>query len=100
MVFNPSIYIHPYLDDDEDVVPSDPPIGEDAAPDPALLALPYKDYLKTMHWQEKRRRAMLRAGGVCQRCHHESRLLEVHHLTYARIGREREVDLLVVCDSC
>lgn len=96
--FDPARYIHPYLDDDEDAAPSDPAV--DPEPDPHLLNMSYGEYLSTQHWQEKRRRALLRAGGICKRCHRESNWLEVHHLTYERRGREREIDLLVVCPDC
>ena len=66
----------------------------------ALRRLPYPEYLRTGHWEIMRRRALLRAGGHCQRCWGERRRLDVHHLTYERLGRERESDLVVLCATC
>ena len=50
-------------------------------------------------WRRRRRRAIGRAGRRCQRCGAPGPL-DVHHLTYARLGRERAGDLLAVCESC
>jgi len=64
-----------------------------------LKRLPYPEYLRSNHWDHTRRRALLRAGHRCQQC--EARgLLDVHHLTYERIGRESEADLIVLCRMC
>lgn len=50
----------------------------------------YRDYLQSAAWQRVRR---------CQDCG-EHRQLEVHHLTYARIGHEEMSDLRVLCHGC
>jgi hypothetical protein len=68
--------------------------------DPALSRLPYSEYLRTPHWQAIRTRVLQRADGICKRCHVMGRRLDVHHLTYDRLGREREWDLRVLCDAC
>jgi hypothetical protein len=65
-----------------------------------LRKLPYPDYLRTAHWSHTRRRALLRAGRQCQRCEISDVQLEVHHLTYDRLGRESEGDLIVLCRRC
>ena len=62
--------------------------------------MPYRDYLQTDHWQAMRRRALLRAGGHCQRCYADDQRLDVHHLTYDRLGCEREFGLMVLCATC
>jgi predicted HNH restriction endonuclease len=78
--------------------------------------LPYADYLQSEHWRTTRKQALERAGHRCQcgMCPlaslypHEiaenfprsvSRL-EVHHLTYERLGAEAPEDLLVLCGLC
>lgn len=58
------------------------------------------EYLQNDHWKATQKRALLRAGGYCQRCHQRGLPLDVHHLTYRNLGRERESDLLVLCRDC
>jgi hypothetical protein len=72
--------------------------------------MPYKVYLQTAHWR-------LRACSLTiKRCDPEIGLrrerygvpaeiskgipFDVHHLTYERLGEERDEDLLVVCCPC
>lgn len=64
------------------------------------IAGPYAGYLSSESWRRARKRALSRAGGFCQRCRCSSRHLQVHHLTYDRLGQEYESDLLVVCGTC
>lgn len=79
----------------------------------------HREYLQSDRWKQLRRRAFQRAGGYCARCHrHETEMrrieiidpergtvesgatLNVHHLTYDRLGHEREDDLIVLCREC
>ena len=62
-------------------------------------AMSYSDYLQTPHWQDKRAGAIRRAGGRCERCGKRGRL-DVHHVTYARLGREADGDLVALCRAC
>jgi hypothetical protein len=55
-------------------------------------------YLSSPHWRAQRARAIARAGGRCERCGAHG--LEVHHRTYARLGRERDRDLRALCHRC
>jgi len=57
-------------------------------------------YLRSPHWRRRRARAVALAGGRCTRCGRPSRRLEVHHRTYARLGRERDRDLEALCPLC
>jgi 5-methylcytosine-specific restriction endonuclease McrA len=59
----------------------------------------YGEYLASDHWAATRAAALERAGGRCQRCRLAA-AAEVHHVSYARLGRERESDLLAVCRPC
>jgi hypothetical protein len=64
----------------------------------ALRALPYHEYLKTEHWLDFRE-SMLRSRDDCQYC--DATIgLQVHHLTYDYLGRERPSDVLVLCAKC
>jgi hypothetical protein len=56
-----------------------------------LRSLPYSAYLKTPHWTNKKKLARAMANYRCARCNErrsETVKLEVHHLTYKRLGRE------------
>lgn len=59
----------------------------------------YEAYLKSPTWAEKRQAKLAEAGYKCQDCRCDERL-EVHHLTYERLGFERLTDLQVLCHWC
>jgi len=65
-----------------------------------MVFVSYAEYLTTASWQVRSWQAKDRAGWRCEGCHRSDRPLETHHLTYARVGREREDDLVVLCDEC
>ena len=44
-------------------------------------------------------RIIRRAGGRCERCKRFGHL-EIHHLTYERLGHELDSDLEALCDIC
>jgi 5-methylcytosine-specific restriction endonuclease McrA len=62
--------------------------------------MPYREYLQTPEWQDRRRAALTRADRRCQVCNRSNRALHVHHRTYERRGAELETDLTVLCDQC
>jgi len=64
------------------------------------LSPEYLAYIKSERWQQKRRWTLSLANGVCQECGMRDAPLEVHHLTYERLGNERPTDLVVVCREC
>jgi len=64
-----------------------------------ILALPYSEYLKTHHWQEKRMQAMKKAEFRCMLCSQEGEL-HTHHRTYENLGREKDCDLICLCSEC
>ena len=74
----------------------------------------YARYLRSPHWLRLRAKALEHAGAQCQqtwetrvvgsywqvtRCPNRTRL-EVHHVHYASIGRERLTDVRVLCRAC
>ncbi len=65
----------------------------------ALRSMPYRDYLQTPEWAERRRGALRRADHACQTCGAGGRL-HVHHRTYERRGEEPPDDLIVLCEDC
>lgn len=65
-----------------------------------LRTMPYRDYLQTPEWEEKRAKALRRANYSCQLCNAEKVELHVHHRTYERRGEEYASDLIVLCYSC
>lgn len=65
-----------------------------------LRAMPYGEYLKTEHWQAKRREAIKHAHKRCQLCNASDRVLHVHHRTYDGRGQESPEDLIVLCADC
>jgi hypothetical protein len=120
-----AVWMNRWLDDWDEELPGDPVWIGDAlsdaltlaadifadtksfnggpAPDGAFLrrlGMSYADYLRTPHWQRVRRRALLRSGGICRSCHRETYALDVHHQTYARLGAERDGDVLAICRPC
>jgi len=63
------------------------------------FSLTYLSYIASPAWRERRRRALERADYRCQLCG-ERRSLQVHHVTYANLGSERDADLTVLCALC
>lgn len=61
----------------------------------------YAAYLRSEHWQRLARAAKDLAGGKCTLCR-GTKTLVAHHTPegYARLGRERIEDLIVLCDAC
>lgn len=58
---------------------------------------PYGDYLRSSHWQRQRKKAFAYWGDKCFVCGYRKGL-QVHHLTYERLGHERMEDLRVLCE--
>jgi 5-methylcytosine-specific restriction endonuclease McrA len=54
---------------------------------------------KSVLWKSIREWALLRAGNKCEKCG-AAFPLQVHHKTYARLGKEGPNDLIVLCVPC
>ena len=65
-----------------------------------LRAMPYREYLLTPEWQERRKARLKAARYRCQVCNAGDRRLNVHHRTYKRRGDEEPRDLIVLCEDC
>lgn len=59
----------------------------------------YERYLTSPTWKAKRLEALEAAEFRCAGCSN-SDALQVHHLTYERLGFERLTDLMVLCEQC
>lgn len=59
----------------------------------------YGAYLNSPEWRKRRNDALRRDGFRCQRCS-ATRRLQVHHLTYVRVGHEDPDDLVTLCARC
>jgi len=63
------------------------------------LEAEYEAYLRSAVWRERRNAILARASGRCELCE-ISDAVQVHHLTYIRLGSELLTDLLAVCANC
>lgn len=59
----------------------------------------YNRYLLSPEWSKKRVAVMKRANFICEGCL-EKTAVQVHHLTYKRVGNEMLFDLVAVCKDC
>jgi hypothetical protein len=59
----------------------------------------YHKYLQSDEWRAVRARIMKRARGKCEKCGKRPPI-QVHHKAYARLGHERDDDLIAVCGPC
>lgn len=59
----------------------------------------YTEYLQGKHWKGLRKTLCLKPESKCGGCsskHH----LQIHHISYDRLGKELPDDLVVLCDDC
>lgn len=59
----------------------------------------YSDYMKSPEWSERKKKYFLNHERKCRACYSKS-YIEVHHKTYARLGQERDQDLVALCRRC
>lgn len=64
-----------------------------------LRCMPYRDYLQTQEWAEKREQQLVEDGWRCRICNSDEGL-QVHHRTYANRGSEQPGDLITLCAGC
>lgn len=65
----------------------------------------YLAVINSKRWRELRLRLLRERGERCERCHKTwapgfKTSLELHHLTYERLGHERDGDVQLVCKGC
>lgn len=59
----------------------------------------YHRYLNSQEWDDIRKKVIIRANGHCEGCGIAAPL-DVHHLTYDRVGMELMTDLVALCRDC
>ena len=57
----------------------------------------YQAYIRSSHWRRRRTAFLRKHGRWCVGCYRKGGTLEVHHLTYRRLGHERDSDLMALC---
>lgn len=65
-----------------------------------MIGQNYKRYLKSAAWARKREAVFAKYGKRCYACKTYRGPIQVHHLTYARLGNELMRDLRPLCQSC
>lgn len=60
----------------------------------------YDDVMNSFRWKALRVRLIRERGCKCERCGKKRDALQLHHLTYERLGCELDTDLKVVCVAC
>ena len=59
----------------------------------------YKGYINSVPWYEKRSLVLMKHGNKCFKCG-SKRCIQIHHVTYQRLGKEDLSDLLPLCKNC
>jgi len=60
----------------------------------------YEPYITSPEWKARARQIRKRDGYACQDCGATDKPLDVHHLTYERLGNELDEDLITLCREC
>lgn len=60
----------------------------------------YQAYIHSLEWYDFRDRVLAERSRRCERCDSIRGVLHVHHLTYWRLGHERDTDVQVICADC
>ena len=60
----------------------------------------YHKYLKSGEWKYTKGKKLKQSNFKCDGCGESSGAMEVHHLTYERIGMELLTDLASYCINC
>ena len=62
----------------------------------------YNAYLQSEHWKKLRNSRIKWESGVaeCAACHKKTTNVQLHHVSYKRLGNERKEDLIVLCNEC
>lgn len=64
-----------------------------------MTGLTYREYLRSPWWMARKAAVMRYRGEQCERCGCRYRL-QLHHRTYARLGRELPEDVELLCWIC
>lgn len=59
----------------------------------------YQEYLDSDEWHLKRNQILERDNNECVLCGSKEKL-NIHHITYERLGYENNEDLITLCEDC
>lgn len=59
----------------------------------------YQNYLQSVVWYDFRGKIFNERGFKCELCK-SSKNIQLHHLTYERLGNEQPEDVMVLCQKC
>lgn len=65
-----------------------------------LKTMPYKEYLKSGHWQNFRKRVLKHFDFCCQLCNKKQAEMHIHHRSYENKGEESYCDVILLCSEC
>ena len=60
----------------------------------------YYAYMKSKRWRDFKDKVFKAKGRVCSVCGTTDGIINVHHLHYRTLGRERLQDVRVLCHNC
>jgi len=67
----------------------------------AIKKMPYKKYIVSKVWKERRQLLLESQGTKCEICgHNHQKVHHVHHNNYKTRGEEKDSDLMVLCPDC
>lgn len=60
----------------------------------------YQQYLNTAEWMMRKLAILSERGSRCIDCRRTDKPVQLHHLSYERLGRELPEDLVILCAVC
>lgn len=65
-------------------------------------SIEYLNHIASDAWREFKRRIIQRRGYKCERCGADGNNvnLQLHHVTYERLGHEHDADVRLLCGDC
>ncbi len=65
----------------------------------------YEEYLSSEHWIAFKKRVYawaykLYGKPLCEICKRNNCVLNIHHRSYKRLGKERIGDIILICEDC
>lgn len=59
----------------------------------------YSEYIQSKFWIKRREKFLREKGSVCRACSSTINI-QVHHVVYGGFGREKDEDLIALCELC
>lgn len=60
----------------------------------------YRKVIDSLEWKERVEAIKTKRGNRCESCGRTDCDLDAHHLTYSRLGKEMDEDILILCRPC